>query len=155
MFSQFRGFATATPATLENLKKLGVTNKNIIYNPTVPELYEYALLPEHLASTDTNIYNTTITDTGALSASSGLRYGRSPKDKRVVEDETTKDTIWWGKVNIPISPKAYEVNRQRAIDYINIRPRVFVIDGYAGWDEKYRLNVRVVCLRPYHALFMK
>lgn len=58
---------------------------------SVPELYEYALLQEHLGSTDPNIYNTTITDTGALSASSGLRYGRSPKDKRVVEDDVTKD----------------------------------------------------------------
>jgi phosphoenolpyruvate carboxykinase (ATP) len=47
--------------------------------------------PEHIGSTDPSIYNTTITDTGALSASSGLRTGRSPKDKRIVEDEMTKD----------------------------------------------------------------
>jgi ATP-dependent phosphoenolpyruvate carboxykinase len=47
--------------------------------------------PEHIASVDPNIYNTTITDTGALSASSGLRTGRSPKDKRIVEDEITKN----------------------------------------------------------------
>jgi phosphoenolpyruvate carboxykinase (ATP) len=49
------------------------------------------MLPEHLYSTDPNIYKTTITETGALSASSGLRTGRSPKDKRIVEDEITKD----------------------------------------------------------------
>lgn len=47
--------------------------------------------PEHVGSPDPNIYDTTITDTGALSASSGLRTGRSPKDKRIVEDEITKD----------------------------------------------------------------
>jgi len=54
-------------------------------------LYEYALQPEHIASTDPNVFKTTITDTGALAASSGLRTGRSPKDKRIVEDEVTKD----------------------------------------------------------------
>jgi len=69
------------------------------------------MLPEHLGSTDPTIYNSTITDTGALSASSGLRTGRVPKEKRVVEDEVTKGTIWWGKVNIPISPKGYARNR--------------------------------------------
>jgi ATP-dependent phosphoenolpyruvate carboxykinase len=57
----------------------------------VSELYEYAMKPEHIGSTDPNIFDTTITDTGALSASSGLRTGRSPKDKRVVEDEVTKN----------------------------------------------------------------
>ena len=55
------------------------------------ELYEYALLPEHLGSPDPNIYNTTITDTGALNVSSGHRTGRVPKEKRVVEDEVTKN----------------------------------------------------------------
>ena len=49
--------------------------------------------PEHIGSTDPKIYNTTITETGALSASSGFRTGRSPKDKRIVEDEITKDVM--------------------------------------------------------------
>lgn len=98
------------------------------------ELYEYAMKPEHVGSPDPNIYDTTITDTGALSASSGLRTGRSPKDKRIVEDEVTKNvstrrvntlqTIWWGKVNIPIPPEGYAMNRKRVVDYLNIRPRV-------------------------------
>lgn len=56
------------------------------------ELYEYALQPVHRASLgDHTVFDTTITDTGALSVSSGVRTGRSPKDKRVVLDETTKD----------------------------------------------------------------
>lgn len=126
-----------------------------MFNPTVGELYEYGMAPECKGSTDPNVYETTITDTGALSASSGLRYGRSPIDKRVVLDDTSKDTIWWGKVNMPISPEGYARNRQRVVDYLNIRPHLFIIDGYAGWDPEYRLNVRIVCARPYHALFMK
>jgi phosphoenolpyruvate carboxykinase (ATP) len=81
--------------------------------------------------------------------------GRSPKDKRVVLDETTKDDIWWGKVNIPIPPEGYARNRARAVDFLNIRPRLFVIDGFAGWDEEYALNCRIIAARPYHAVFMK
>jgi phosphoenolpyruvate carboxykinase (ATP) len=96
---------------------------NLLYH-SVSELYEYALLPEHLTSVDPHITPTTIADSGALSVSSGLKTGRTPKEKRVVLDETTKDKIWWGSVNIPISHQGYDRNRKRAIDFFNIRPRV-------------------------------
>ena len=49
------------------------------------------MLPEHIGSPDPTVKNTTITYTGALSASSGSKMGRTPKEKRIVEDETTKD----------------------------------------------------------------
>ncbi|KAK1088373.1 Protein kinase C-like 1 [Friedmanniomyces endolithicus] len=49
----------------------------------------------------------------------------------------------------------WRINRERAVDYLNTRNRIYVIDGYAGWDERYRINVRVVCARAYHALFMR
>jgi len=59
---------------------------------SVAELYEYAMMPEHLGSHSLQpTYNTTITDKGCLSVSSGLRTGRSPKDKRILEDDTTRD----------------------------------------------------------------
>jgi phosphoenolpyruvate carboxykinase (ATP) len=48
----------------------------------------------------------------------------------------------------------FEINRERAIDYLNTRDRVYVFDGFAGWDPKYRIKVRVICARAYHALFM-
>jgi len=78
-----------------------------------------------------------------------------PKQKRIVEDDLTRDTINWGDVNIPMSPESYSSNKQRAIDFLNMRQRIFVVDGYAGWDEKYRIKTRVISARPYHALFMK
>ena len=46
------------------------------------------------------------------------------------------------------------INRERAIDYLNTRERLYCFDGFAGWDPKYRIKVRVICSRPYHALFM-
>jgi len=65
------------------------------------------LAPETASIVNPLIYPSTISCSGALSVSSGARTGRSPADKRVVLDETTKDVIWWGKVNIPMPPSAY------------------------------------------------
>jgi phosphoenolpyruvate carboxykinase (ATP) len=48
----------------------------------------------------------------------------------------------------------FEINRERAIDYLNTRDDIYVFDGFAGWDPKYRIKVRVICCRAYHALFM-
>ena len=53
-----------------------------------------------------------------------------------------------------LSEHTFEINRERAIDYLNTRENVYVFDGFAGWDPKYRIKVRVIASRAYHALFM-
>jgi phosphoenolpyruvate carboxykinase (ATP) len=88
-------------------------------------------------------------------AYSGLKTGRSPKDKRIVKHPNSQAEVWWGSVNIPIEPQTFAINRERARDYLNICDRLYCVDGFAGWDPKYRLKVRVICSRPYHALFMR
>ncbi|KAI9813008.1 MAG: Protein kinase C-like 1 [Phylliscum demangeonii] len=118
----------------------------IIPNPSVAALYEDALVYET---------GSAITSTGALTAYSGVKTGRSPLDKRIVQEESSSKEVWWGPVNKPMTPKVWRINRERAIDYLNTRNRIYVVDGYAGWDEHYRINVRVVCARAYHALFMR
>lgn len=135
------------------LERWGIRNKNILYNLSVPELYEIGIRYPIAADFDTEF--SCLTSTGALSSHSGTRYGRSPKDKRVVKNDLTKDEIWWGDVNIPISYETNQFCRDLAIKFINTRPRLFIIDGYAGWDKKYRKKIRIVCARPYHAIFMK
>ncbi len=57
-------------------------------------------------------------------------------------------------MNIPLDPHTFDINRQRAKDYLNTHERLYCFDGFAGWDAKYRLKVRVICSRPSHALFM-
>ncbi|KAL2821985.1 phosphoenolpyruvate carboxykinase-domain-containing protein [Aspergillus granulosus] len=118
----------------------------IIANPSVAALYEDALVYET---------GTAITSSGALTAYSGAKTGRSPLDKRVVKEESSENEIWWGPVNKPMTPEVWRINRERAVDYLNTRNRIYVIDGFAGWDERYRISVRVVCARAYHALFMR
>lgn len=95
-----------------------------------------------------------LADSGALIAFSGSKTGRSPKDKRVVRDPASENDVWWGPVNIEIDEPIFNTNRERAIDYLNTRDYLYVIDAFAGWDPKYRMRVRVICTRPYHALFM-
>ncbi|TVY87873.1 Phosphoenolpyruvate carboxykinase (ATP) [Lachnellula willkommii] len=118
----------------------------IVPNPSVAALYEDALVYET---------GSAMTSTGALTAYSGAKTGRSPLDKRVVKEPSSENEIWWGPVNKPMTPDVWKINRERAIDYLNTRNRIYVIDGFAGWDEKYRIKVRVVCARAYHALFMR
>ena len=128
-----------------DLKDLGITVKNILRNSPPSQLYEEAIRREP---------GSAISDLGALMAYSGSKTGRSPSDKRVIKTPDTESDVWWGPVNIPLDKHGFEINRERAIDYLNTRDRLYCVDGYAGWDPKYQLKVRVICARPYHALFM-
>ena len=123
-----------------------VGHPEIIHNATVPILVEAALQREK---------GSFLTETGALSVLSGAKTGRSPKDKRVVDEPNSTENVWWGPVNIKMKMDAFMINRERAIDYINTRERIYVVDGYAGHDARYRVAVRVICVRAYHALFMR
>jgi len=95
-----------------------------------------------------------LSDTGALLAYSGEKTGRSPGDKRVVEAPESQNDIWWGDVNIPMSSHQFEINKERALDYLKLKDRLYIVDAFAGWDPNCRLKIRVICSRPYHALFM-
>ncbi len=127
------------------LAKMGIHVADVVANPAPSRLYEEAIRRDVGAS---------ISDRGALIAYSGTKTGRSPSDKRVVQDPSSRDDVWWGSVNMPIEERVFAINRERAIDYLNICNPLYVIDGYAGWDPRHQLKVRVVCARPYHALFM-
>ena len=104
-----------------------------------------------------------VSSSGALINFSGKKTGRSPKDKRIVYEETSKNDIWWGSVNIKLdermlSPRlildhletglttltdTFEINRERAIDYLNTRDNVYVFDGYAGvWVSQPSCKIR-------------
>jgi phosphoenolpyruvate carboxykinase (ATP) len=123
----------------------GINRPRIYRNLSAAKLYEYALTYEE---------GSAITAQGALTVRSGEKTGRSPRDKRIVEDGTTREELWWGEINQPCSDRVFLINRERAIDYLNTRKRLFVVDAFAGWDGEHRFTVRVVCERAYHALFM-
>ena len=130
---------------LFDLSSHNITNEVVFRNLAPSELITEAIKYED---------GSTIADSGALIAYSGGKTGRSPFDKRVVKNEDSENNIWWGKVNVPVEEDIFSINRERSVDYLNICDRLYVVDAFAGWDPNYRLKIRVICSRPYHALFM-
>ncbi|CAI0393577.1 unnamed protein product [Linum tenue] len=120
---------------------------HVLYNLSPAELYEQAIKYEK---------GSFITSTGALATLSGAKTGRSPRDKRVVRDDTTEGDLWWGKgsPNIEMDEHTFMVNRERAVDYLNSLDKVFVNDQFLNWDPEHRIKVRIVSARAYHSLFM-
>lgn len=129
-----------------NLSQHDIHVENIIRNPAPGRFYEDAIKYDA---------GSAIADNGALVVRSGKRTGRSPADKRVVKTEGLSDDIWWGDINIPLDEHTYKINHRRATDYLNTCERLYVIDGFAGWDPEHRLKVRIIAERPYHGLFMQ
>ncbi len=123
----------------------GITVGTVHRNLCPAQLYEHAIRYEP---------GSTIADSGALVAYSGEKTGRSPQDKRIVRHSGSENDVWWGPVNLPMDQHAFHLNRERAIDYLNTSDRLYVVDAFAGWHLQHRLKIRVICSRPYHALFM-
>jgi phosphoenolpyruvate carboxykinase (ATP) len=128
-----------------DLRQHELTVTEIHRNLPPSVLYEHAIRYDREA---------TIAENGALVAYSGEKTGRSPKDKRSVKNPASEKDVWWGTTNVPFDPQSYRTVRQRALDYLNVCDRLYCFDGFAGWDPKYRIKIRVICSRPYHALFM-
>src|SRR5215831_14253533 len=123
----------------------GITVDDVRRNLPPAELYAEAIREDPKSA---------IADLGALIAYSGAKTGRSPKDKRVVKNPASEKDVWWGAVNVPIDDATFQINLERAKDYLNTRKKLYCVDAFAGWDPKNQVKVRVICSRPYHALFM-
>jgi len=91
---------------------------------------------------------------GALTALTGSRTGRSPRDKFTVEDEETRSRVDWGKVNQPFDPAKFQALLDRVLKHMAERD-LYVMDLYAGADSTYRLPITVVAEYAWHALFVK
>jgi phosphoenolpyruvate carboxykinase (ATP) len=93
-----------------------------------------------------------LTDVGALAIDTGEFTGRSPKDKFVVYDENTKDSVWWGDVNNRFEADKFEILHNRILAYLSGK-EIWVRDAYACADPTYRINIRVVNETPWSNLF--
>ena len=94
-----------------NLEHYHITQPLVLRNASPATLYEEAL---------TNETGSGITSTGALAVISGAKTGRSPDDKRIVNHPDSTENIWWGDVNIKLDEHTFLVNRDRAVDYLNV-----------------------------------
>jgi phosphoenolpyruvate carboxykinase (ATP) len=95
-----------------------------------------------------------LASSGALVVRTGNRTGRSPKDRFIVTHPSVKSDIWWGPINQPLEPATFD----RLVDKARVHCRdreLFVFDGWAGADLRYRLPVRVITETAWHSLFAR
>lgn len=126
-----------------NLETLGIKNNtNQYWNLTPEELVE-----ETIKRNQGNLNNT-----GALAVDTGEFTGRAPKDKFIVKDDNTKDSVDWGGFNLPVEPPVFDKLYNDVVNYLSGKD-VFVRDCYACADDAFRLNVRVVTEYPWANMF--
>ena len=127
----------------QDLKSLGLGNVEAAY---------WNLHPSELVEETICRGEGVLTDTGALAIDTGGFTGRSPKDKFVVYDDNTKDSVWWGDVNNRFEADKFDALYNRMTAYLSGK-EVFVRDAYACADPAYRINIRVVNEYSFSNLF--
>ncbi|MDG1673284.1 MAG: phosphoenolpyruvate carboxykinase (ATP) [Flavobacteriaceae bacterium] len=125
-----------------SLKALGITSTSVYYQ----------LSPAHLHEQTIALQQGVEASSGALAINTGEFTGRSPKDRFIVKDSITKDKIWWGDINIPFSPTAFDKLYTKVITYLNDK-ELYVRDSYVCTDPKYRVNIRVINEYPWSNFF--
>jgi len=124
-----------------------------VHNPSYEELYKEELKPEL-----EGYEKAQESELGALNVMTGIYTGRSPQDKYIVMDETSKDTVWWTSAeykndNHPASKKAWEVVKDLAKKELSNK-RLFVVDAFCGADESSRMAVRFIMEVAWQAHFV-
>ena len=123
----------------------GIVNANTVYwHLTTPMLYEQAIRRRE----------GDLMHLGPLVVRTGDHTGRSPNDKFIVKEPSTEKEIWWGPVNWPIEQDKFDYLFRRIQAYVQNRD-IFVFDGYAGADPRYRMPVRIITEFAWHSLFAR
>ena len=143
-----------TQSVIDSLYQIGIKNpKEIIYNPSYDELYEYEF------STSLKGYEKAVmTELGAANVMTGKFTGRSPKDKYIVKDDLTKDSIWWTSKkapndNKPITQEVWNDLKELVLEELSGK-KLFVVDTFCGANTDTRLKVRFVVEVPWQAHFV-
>ena len=125
------------------LKAFIATTANIKHQPTATELIADTL----------RLGEGVLTNTGALSIQTGEFTGRSPKDKFIVKDAITQNTVHWNDFNIAIDEKYFFIVKDKIMAYLANRNELWVRNCYACADPKYRLNITIINEKPAINLF--
>ena len=136
-----------------DLAQYGIENvAEVVHNPSFEQLFE-----EETQASLSGMEKGIITDSGAVAVDTGAFTGRCPKDKYIVEDETTKDTLWWAAQgdndNKPISKAVWKDLLALSTSQLSGK-RLFVVDAFCGANENSRLSVRFVMEVAWQAHFV-
>ncbi|MBQ9048449.1 MAG: phosphoenolpyruvate carboxykinase (ATP) [Solobacterium sp.] len=138
-----------------NLNKYGITDvKEIVYNPSYDCLYE-----EEMKADLTGYEKGQLTELGAVNVMTGIYTGRSPKDKYIVMDENSKDTVWWNSPEYPndnheLSEENWAKLKSIALKQLSGK-RLFVVDAFCGANADTRMAVRFIMEVAWQAHFVR
>ncbi|WP_304966730.1 phosphoenolpyruvate carboxykinase (ATP) [Duncaniella muris] len=137
-----------------DLAKYGIENTTeVVYNPSYEELFEQETLP-----TLEGFERGVVTELGAVNVMTGVYTGRSPKDKFIVLDEKSKDSVWWTTPeypndNKPASEEAWAACKKLAVDELSGK-KLYVVDGFCGANKDTRMAVRFIMEVAWQAHFV-
>ena len=138
-----------------DLQKYGITGvKEVVYNPSYELLFEEETKPEL-----TGYEKGQVSELGAVNVMTGVYTGRSPKDKFIVVDENSKDTVWWTtdgykNDNHPASEETWKAVKDIAVKELSNK-RLFVVDAFCGANKDTRMAVRFIMEVAWQAHFIK
>ena len=138
-----------------SLEKYGINNAHdVVYNPSFDLLYDDELNP-NLEGFEKG----QLSELGAVNVMTGIFTGRSPKDKYIVEDAITRDTIWWTSDkavndNKPITQDTWNALKQNTLSQLSGK-KLYVVDTFCGANENTRLKVRFIVEVAWQAHFVK
>ena len=136
---------------IQDLEKLGIKgNYEIVYNPAYEELYQDEVSPENQG-----FEKAELTESGAVSVKTGIFTGRSPKDRYIVQDDVTRETIFWdGKVNLPTTAEIFQSCKDLVLDQLSASKKIYVVDAFCGTNTDTRLKVRFIVEVAWQAHFV-
>lgn len=130
-----------------NVSQVDLSYLDLHANPVKYQLSVSELIEEAIRNGEG-----TLADSGALAVDTGKFTGRSPKDRFIVEDEITRDSVWWGDINIKFSEAHFEALYKKVMAHLDQKP-VYVRDAYACASEKYKMSIRVLTEKAFQNLF--
>ena len=138
-----------------DLSKYGITGTTeIVYNPSYDTLFEEETKPEL-----EGFEKGQVSELGAVNVMTGIYTGRSPKDKYIVMDENSKDTVWWTSDeykndNHPATQEAWDAVKELAKKELSNK-KLFVVDAFCGANHDTRMAVRFIVEVAWQAHFIK
>jgi phosphoenolpyruvate carboxykinase (ATP) len=136
---------------IQELHSLGITGYHeVSYNPSYEELYQ-----AEMSNRRKGYEKGAVTESGAVAVKTGIFTGRSPKDRYIVKDELTKDTIYWDdKVNFPTTQMIWHDLKKLVLKQLSTSPKLYVVDAFCGTNPDTRLKVRFVMEVAWQAHFV-
>ncbi|MDR1225783.1 MAG: phosphoenolpyruvate carboxykinase (ATP) [Prevotellaceae bacterium] len=134
-----------------DLSKYGIAgNYELVYNPSYEELFKAETDPKN-----EGFEKGVVTSAGAVSVMTGKFTGRSPKDRFIVKDETSKDSIWWdGTINRPASKETWKDLKALVVKELSSAKKLYVVDTFCGTNKDTRMKVRFIVEVAWQAHFV-